>query len=36
MTYGSMAQQEMVERWMESLRREARIVDNRERVLGRT
>jgi peptidyl-prolyl cis-trans isomerase D len=36
MTYGNMAQQELVERWMESLRREARIVDNRERVLGRT
>jgi peptidyl-prolyl cis-trans isomerase D len=36
MTYGNMAQQELVERWMESLRRDARIVDNRERVLGRT
>jgi peptidyl-prolyl cis-trans isomerase D len=35
MTYTSMAQQEIVDRWMESLQREATIVDNRERVLGR-
>jgi peptidyl-prolyl cis-trans isomerase D len=35
-TYTSMAQQEYLERWMESLRREARIVDNRERVFGRS